>query len=274
VWVADPFQRGAEVLVWPCSPVEFEGRLRCLEGIDPEGRGVPVSNWTKIGIVRDDHVTQVRLPPLQTVLLQGSDEDLQKDGVPVPMWVLACDPGVCPIFEAVRADPKPATEAYARVARWLADPESLAGQGPRDQVSVALKFYQLAGTDTERTSVPQVDPLGRREFPDQNLIRWRFRVQDGSPTAEDNVDWDVRVRYTAGRIVQRTFADGFLEVTWTPGPTPRVGSMIIAVSDGRGGTTAVSVELPAGLGGSVAQQPPIAEPTLSVDTGAPDTGVP
>jgi hypothetical protein len=248
-WVADPFGRGADVMIWPCSPVQVdERRLRCFEGLDLEGRGVRLPSFTRRGTVVDDHFAVTVLPPIQSVLaLQQLPVDAQEDGVPVPVFVLACDPGVCPIFDQVAADPEPGTEAYARAARLLADPERMADQGPRESVALALKFYTLAGADTERTSTPLLLPLARRQVPDLDLIRWRFLVEDGSPAAEESLDWQVDVRYTSGRIVERTFQNGELEITWSPMAQGREGSMVVAVADGRGGVSATSVPLPAFL---------------------------
>ncbi|MEZ4235806.1 MAG: hypothetical protein R3F59_06520 [Myxococcota bacterium] len=40
------------------------------------------------------------------------------------MWSLACVPGVCPVFDQIAADPVAGSEAWAQVARALADPAS------------------------------------------------------------------------------------------------------------------------------------------------------
>ncbi len=244
-WVADPFDRGADVMIWPCSPVQLDDRVRCFEGLDLEGKGTRLPVFVRTGTAADDHLSVTVLPPIQSVLaLQQLPEDAQRDGVPIPVFVLACDPGVCPIFDQVRADPEPGSEAYARAARLLADPEQMADQGPRESVSLALKFYTLAGLETERTSNPLLLPLARRLVPDLDLVRWRFLVEDASPQAQRPLEWRIDVRYTSGRIVEQTFREGELEITWSPMGDDRGGSLIVSVADGRGGATAISVPLP------------------------------
>ncbi len=260
-WVIDPYDRGAEVMIWPCTPYQVDAdRLRCLEGVDLEGKGVRLPVFTRLGQVEEEVFSTTVLPPIQSVLaLQQADEETRRKGIPVPVFVLACDPGVCPIFDMVRADPEPGGEAYARAARLLADPELMADQGPRESVSLALKFYTLAGEETERTAVPVLLPLARRQVPDVDLIRWRFLVQDGAPYAAGALDWQIDVKFTSGRVVQRTFVDGELEITWSPMLEDRVGSMVVSAADGRGGVSATSIELPAEVGAPSAP-PQVAEP--------------
>ena len=68
--------------------------------------------FARTGVAEEGVYSVTVLPPLQTVLaLQQGDETFQRDGVPVPVFVLTCDPGVCDIFDMVRADPEPGSEA-------------------------------------------------------------------------------------------------------------------------------------------------------------------
>ncbi len=248
-WVIDRWGLGADVLIWPCTAVPLPPeRLRCAEGLDVNGDEVRVSAWSHAGVVGDQQFSVTLQPPLQVWLAaqELDPELLAEDGVPVPVFVLACEAGVCPIFEAWRADPEPGSEAYARLGRWLADPELLAGQAERDQLSLALKVFWLTSEPAELRA-PNIIGVGRRAFPDQQILRFQWRVEDRSVDATELPTWSTRVRYTSGHVVSERFEDGVLTIDWTPTGSNREGEMVVSIQDGRSGVAAVSVDLPASL---------------------------
>jgi len=277
-FVADARQRGADVLVWPCTPVELGDRLRCAEGIDVNGRGIPLSYWTEMGQVRDHRYTAKLITPLLPFLTfaDTANDDQYSNGLLMPVYAVACDPGVCELFDWVRADPAPGSEAYARAARALADTEQLAKQAPIGQMSVAVKFLTVVDPLAERHVNPSLQLLGRKGVPDAAAFSWQWRVEEGGeePEPEPNpttdpygyyyeyyygddddddddddegrgppTEWGVRLAYTSGRVLDRSFDGTDLLVDWH-GDFDRPGVMIVSISDGEGGTAASVVELP------------------------------
>ena len=249
-WVVDSARRDPDVLVWPCTAIQIDDRIRCAEGLDVDGVGVPVSAWVRSGVITDQHATFSIPAPLLTYLaVQQQDPELLDDeGIPVPVFVMACAPGVCPIFEAVRADPAPGSDAYARLARQLADPDLLAGQGERAEVSLAVKLFHLVSDQAEEHIPPDLRPVGRRTFEDPIRYRWQWQLTPGVLPGRDeggNPSYSTRIRYTQGGVLSNTLVNDVLTVEWLGIFGQPAGEMVVSLSDDEGGVTAVSVELPA-----------------------------
>jgi len=267
-WVADAWQRGAEVVVWPCTPVDLGDRVRCAEGLDINEVGIRTSYWTETGVVRDHHFTARMVTPLVPFLAftESAGPDQYKQGLPMPVYALACEPGVCSLFDWLRADPDPGTEAYAQLARTLADPELLADQAPIGQMSLAVKLVTVVDPTAERIGNPTLELLGRRGVPGTGGFEWLWQVTPSGAAPEPEptttypyydgdddddsvsrpnqpIDWSVRVGYTSGRIIERTFDGSQLVVDWQA-DFDRDGVMVIGISDGRGGTAGGAVDLP------------------------------
>lgn len=251
-WVADPWERGADVLVWPCTPVQIGERLRCGEGLDIEGRGMPLRLWVRRAQVVDHRADVLFNTPFLPYLAfeeVAAPAELRA-GLPMPVVVLACDPGVCPLFDQVAADPEPGTEAYAVAARTLADLDRLAQQADRSRMALAVKEVRVKEPGAPRRSNPQLDVVSRRGLPDAAAFEWTLDATRARNTGLPFEDEDegrgalsLRIGYTAGRLLDSSFQGDTLTVFWH-GESRRGGVMVIGLSDGEGGTAGAAIELP------------------------------
>jgi hypothetical protein len=135
--ILDPLARGADVLVWTCV---FTGD-GCLES---EGA---LSDWAR--------VTDLTDPTFEFTasLAPGEGEVL-----PVSVWWLACEPGLCPIIEAVRA--ADGGRADASLAADLMDPFSWLDEVPLTGVSLARGGVAVSSRpEAERVQNPTLTPL-------------------------------------------------------------------------------------------------------------------
>lgn len=268
-WVADAYQRGADVMIWPCTPIELGARVRCAEGVDIAGDGIPLSYWVHQATVDEHHATVRMVTPFlpYTVFAEETVGRQREEGLPMPVLVLACDPGVCEVFDWVAADPAPGTEAYARVARALADSTQLALQAEQEQMSLAVKLVYVTEPGSPRRTNPELDVRARRGLPNVAGFEWFVDVIRGDddvpgtvpdpygpyyPTTTTDDEpaggqgsgvMSVRIGYTAGHLLDRTFDGSELSLTWQ-GEYERAGVMVIGLSDGQGGSAGVAVELP------------------------------
>lgn len=241
-WVADGIGRGADVLVWICTP--FEGQ--CLEASPPGLADLPLSAFTRVG--QADTMFESTNPWPLFASLSGGGLQLPGSfgGGDLLVWALACAPGVCPIIDQVAIDPVAGSEAWAAAATMLADPSVWVDELPRGQVSLALKAVAVfdppplvsdtglgpygigpIGTDpTERNHAPTLVPLVvEREVT-------RFLVTDPD---EDTVL--TRSFTTAGGVSQVRNGDDGLGVSWQePLLTGREPVRFVVAEDGRGGT--------------------------------------
>lgn len=230
VWVADARGAGADVLVWSCAPVDGS----CLEAKPPGTDGLPFPLWTKVS-------TTTAADPTATVtvgwpLFAGVAADA---GVPVQgvlVWALACAPGLCPVVDAVAANPAVGSEAWTATAAALAAPDQWLADLPSEQVSLAVKELAVReGTDeTQAPSPANHNPT---------------LLLDTEPTAQvsvfaasdvDGDRLDIRTFVTAGGTDHK-LTDELLTVLWhAPMVTTAEQARFVVVEDGNGGTTAWS----------------------------------
>lgn len=139
----------AEVMVWACTP----GGAGCAESAGSQ-----------------------RLSAFTAEVAVGVGE-ATLPGSPLT-WALACPVGVCAIFDEVRADPAPNTEAWRATQRRLADPLALAEELPLSGTSLALggPAVDLAGPSGEQPVISLEGPLPESDDPElaQTLA---FQVQ-------------------------------------------------------------------------------------------------
>ena len=136
--VVDPEDEGFEALTWTCT---FAGE-GCLESLGEE-------TWSGLSLVEDapaSIATDYTVSPALSKFLTEEPQPL------VSHWTLACAPGACPLFDAVRAD-----EAEA-VREDLSDPLSWMADLSFEGVSLSLRTLQLSSRSAEeRLSNPTVD---------------------------------------------------------------------------------------------------------------------
>ncbi len=128
VYVADPDQEGAQVIVWACTNLG-EG---CLEA---EGGAIGVATGTP-----EDGRLTVDLSPTPVL------DELTRGGLSLEattLWALACQPGRCPLIEETMAmepyDPWP-----NGVADELSDPLDWMADLPRRGVSLAFRLLTVS----------------------------------------------------------------------------------------------------------------------------------
>lgn len=264
-WVADGRGQGADVLVWSCAPVDGA----CLEAALPElppgltSDGVPLSLWTRVGRAAPSFETEVGWPFLASFAadLAGLDdpppgfapfgtEPTEDEAPALLVWALACAPGVCPIVDAVRANPVPGSDAWLDVTAALADPAALLADVPEGDASIAVKTVPL---------YPEPDPYaetygyfypGYGDLDPPNEAPTLAFVEEAGATDPARLTrflfWDVddqdspsaRAFTTRGLVETETVGEGDLYVRWTPPATPGPvdPTLFVVLDDGRGGT--------------------------------------
>lgn len=109
-WVADGVGRGADVLVWLCTP--YQGH--CVEALPPGSTGLPLSTWTRHGTSNPEFTADAAWPLFSSIAAANyAIPEIARGKLLV--WALACAPGTCPVIDQVAADPQSGSEAW-RVA--------------------------------------------------------------------------------------------------------------------------------------------------------------
>lgn len=137
VLVVDPLDTGAEVLVWSCTTLD--GQI-CLEDI--EGRSVEVMRPV------EGHISTQVSASSSLGLIAGPE--------PLPLiqvWALACEEGLCPLIEQVRAGESIATELWANPLDWMSEL-------PKQGVSLAATSLSVSTRSVEeRHGAPTMDAV-------------------------------------------------------------------------------------------------------------------
>lgn len=147
--ITDPAGVGPEVMLWTCTVAE-DG---CAEAVIP-GQGVT------IGAAGETPTAAYYAP--KELAVAFTDPTLV---LPVITWTLACVPGVCPLFDAVRAEPAPGSAEAASLSEQLADPTAFMDEVPLGEASLTLQTFGISVRD-ERvtnpvfTSAPEPDWSG------------------------------------------------------------------------------------------------------------------
>jgi hypothetical protein len=218
VHTADPEQRGADVLVWPCSDIG----AGCLEATPAR----PLVTWTDVR--RDvDEVERVRFD-VPSVL-----GDVIADTGPITflVWVLACEPGVCPIIDAVAAGPEAGSQAWNDVVVQLGSPEAWLVDLPMERTSLAARRVTLSERAVDARNVnPSVTGM--------------------SPDLSAVVGETLNLTFTTDSGVQARFVStsggfggsslpislGTLSVRWLAPQVPGNVDMWVVIDDGIGGS--------------------------------------
>jgi hypothetical protein len=168
---ADPSGEGLDLLAWTCLP---DGEGGCVE--------------KAMGLPREAHVVAVGGAGLQqTVTLLGNPAIAagleEADEVALPVWMLACAPGLCPALELALTDPEADSADEAELMGLLADPTAWLAELPMEGVSLAFRSLRTTERPAEqRHRNPQISELNLPEGIDQGLKsgvdhRFLFGVQ-------------------------------------------------------------------------------------------------
>ena len=222
VMLGDPANDGAEILVWTCLP---DGTGGCLES-----RGAP-STWARIA----DNGSAELTAPAATAQLLSAERPL----LPVPMYTLACAPGLCSLFDDVRAAPEPGTPAWKALSASLADPLTLLADLPFEGVALASQSLIVTSLPPEQRnqnpilSIEQTEPIVATTAAD-----------DSAPLDFDITDTEEVTLYgftTLGGFGPASVDafGGTASLSWFPGPDAEAGDTgtVWAVAvDARGGS--------------------------------------
>lgn len=145
IHVADPDNDGFEAIAWSCVPVE--GRGTCLEDAFDVG--------DRLALFPDGDpvlTTSVTAPAALGAFLDAGP-------LAVPVWVLACAPGLCPAIDLARQAPadEPAPEALRAL---LAAPNDLLGDLPQTGVSLAAWGVTVTDLPQEERALNPILTVG------------------------------------------------------------------------------------------------------------------
>ncbi len=304
VWVADALGLGADVLVWMCTPVLGT----CVEAWLPGTDGMPLDLWTATGTTDRTFEIVRPWPWFHDLTVGGALEaaggsggldvelpfDLPEGAPPaLYVWALACVPGRCPTFDAVRASPVAGSDAWRAVVSELAEvSDPLAGGArmlegvPPHQASIAVKEIPLwEAPDLFTTTFAPTEPLAADAAP---VLSWRApwevrEVDTGIPAPASSVapalatvrsvlvdelqwfdpDGDLvafQAFTTRGVVEVSTFVDrpGLVYVTRRPTVRGELGEVFLVGEDGRGGTVVWDGGRDvSGLSGACADEPSV-----------------
>lgn len=142
--VVDPDGLGVdEVLAWTCTD---------LGDVCAEAQLVSkASEWVQRAPVSDEESTvSFQIPAL---LAGVFNEDLPE--LELPLRVLACPPGVCPVYDEVAADPAVGSEDFDALAAGLQDSDSLVSGLAMDRACLAERSLLVsARAEEERNHNP------------------------------------------------------------------------------------------------------------------------
>ena len=222
VILGDPAEEGAEILVWTCLPDGSDG---CLES-----RGAP-STWATIAT---DGVAELSAPSAAAQLVSS-----ERPLLPVPLYTLACAPGVCGIFDEVRADPQPGTPAYTALTEALANPIELLTELPFEGVALATQSLIVTSLPPEQRnqnptlSLRNTEPITATTALDDS-VALDLEIED----ADDVTVYGFSTLGGFGPASVDAFA-GAASLDWFPGPDAQAGDAgtvwMVAV-DVRGGS--------------------------------------
>ncbi|MFT4627289.1 MAG: hypothetical protein ACI8PZ_005971 [Myxococcota bacterium] len=209
ITIADPEARGVEVLTWTCTDLG-EG---CLE------QSLPLELWAVVSTPVDEQVEHTIAVPQELSALVS-----QVPFLVTTVWVLACEPGLCPVIDdVVRGRARPGT---------LADPDALLTDLPITGVSLASRRVVVSDAPVDaRNMNPVITPdfLDDALVSDARSIELRFVVDEETVVAYGFAD--------AGGfgMPAEDARDGAVEVEWFAPNRRRDTNLYVAFEDGEGG---------------------------------------
>lgn len=245
VYVADPKERGVELLAWSCTPFQGQPCVELNAGIE--------AMVTVVDQPTNGTFTLARTVPgdVEALLDATGDDDLA-----AVIWLLACEPGTCEIIEEARealAAPDD-TDLAERLARDLADPTPWMRELPLGGVNLAARRVRLGRSGQELNENPVADPRfltdDEREadtmtVPLGDVRSLRFAVFDANGTRADAYGYSTVGRFDDVAVREDRQDDSV--VHWLLGPDqPAEGRVWVVFDDGDGGrdvfTVAVTAE--------------------------------
>lgn len=241
-WVADGLGRGADVLIWLCTPLDG----RCVEAYPPGSTGLPLSLWTRVG--RADPLFEASTPWPLFAGIAADNFDIPEDyRGKLLVWALACSPGLCPVIDKVSVNPRSGSESYAEVSAMLADPASWLDELPRGQVSIAVKAVPVfLEPDTDPYAYPYAsypeytvqDPVNHPPTLTLRASSADGRVREFETSDPDGDSVITRAFVTAGGVYTESGSSGTEWVQWqAPLLDDREGYLFLVAEDQRGGTS-------------------------------------
>lgn len=242
VYVADPLERGTELLVWSCTPADD---LPCAE---------LVGGVEALAAVVDEPV-EGRFSLVRTIPEEAASLAVQAgfgaEGLALVVFLLACEPGLCPVISEARAAlaaPQD-TEAARALAAQLADPESWMRDLPLEGVALATRLVPLAGggSRNENPSAEQrFRPSGDVGTPLRvqpgEAVNLRFSVYDPDGTRVDAFGYTTLGRFDEERVREDRENDAVLH--WLLAPEePGTGTVWVVFDDRDGGRAVWTVPL-------------------------------
>ena len=142
--VADPVGAGFEVLTWTCT--------RLGEGCSEADLG-DLASWATIDPVDkwDTATAERTISPAVGALLSDELPEL-----PVQVFALACEPGLCPVIDTVRSAPEPDSAAWDALADDLANPFDFMSTLPFEGVTLATRTLRISNRPVEERHVNPV----------------------------------------------------------------------------------------------------------------------
>lgn len=217
VVVADPLQNGAQVAVWACTPA---GEDTCVEA------GSPLAGRLATGTLDDGRFfADITVNPAWAAFAGP-------EPVPAPIWVLACEPGLCEPL-AQMAEAEVAGEADEALERLLATPTEWVADLPLTGVSLGAKsLYVSTRMPGERNENPTLTVDGDLVSAPGEELTLEVSVEDTETVAE------VVGLSTAGGFGLPAFSllDGRGLMRWYAPEEPVDVRLYAVATDGAGGT--------------------------------------
>lgn len=223
VFAVDPADQGLESLVWVCTPTGPPGEP-CLESL------AGTTNGWAAAVDAEGRAEGLQVAPALAGALSGELEEVE-----IPIWVLTCEPGLCPLIQQ-------APSLYAIDVSWdgvvpqLNDPPSVVRELPMQGVALTRRsvLVSLRPPDARNQHpVIQVAPTDPIEAPADSEAPFVLTVADDEPTS--GFGYTTLGGFDA---IEVEAEEGELEVSWFPGEEAEAGDeadLYVVVSDGRGG---------------------------------------
>jgi hypothetical protein len=221
-----PANSATERMTWTCI---YQGD-GCAEAASGQFEG-----WVHIDASSEDEwVTHtLEIPESLGAFLNAEVETLL-----IPTWTLACEPGLCPLFEQIKNNPTSVSSAWEGIAAQLSNPFEWLAELPKEGVSLATRSVVISSRpEASRNQNPVVVRSNQEDITVaiEGSTKLSFEVNDDDPlitvwgyTSRGGFE-STQEEFPIGTFEQTLFAPIDPEMT---GP----GTLYIVAEDGKGGT--------------------------------------